>query len=236
MGSNPVGLTSKTKALREILKPFTFELNFFISTLLIYYISCSQFYLVYTDVCNLFDGAIMKLVEAHDVNRLNKIQDLYNEAFPLAERKSFSLLLKTRDSGQAEILSIENENNDFLGLAITAQYLDLVLLDYFAIASTQRGSGIGSKVFQLLKQRYADKRFFLEIERTDVPADNQLIRQKRKAFYLKHGMKNAPFMVNLCGVEMEILAHDCELSFQDYFNLYHSLFGAHISRYISLAK
>ena len=25
MGSNPVGLTSKTKALREILKPFTFS-------------------------------------------------------------------------------------------------------------------------------------------------------------------------------------------------------------------
>ncbi len=178
----------------------------------------------------------MHLIEAFNQNRLNKIQDLYIEAFPQTERKSFDLLLKTRDNGQAEILSIENENNDFLGLAITAQHQDMVLLDYFAISPNQRSSGIGSKVFQLLKQRYADKRFFLEIERTDIVADNQLQRQKRKAFYLKNGMQDMPFTVNLCGIEMEILAYNCKLSFQDYFNLYHCLFGEHISRYISLAK
>lgn len=178
----------------------------------------------------------MYLIEALNQNRLNKIQDLYIEAFPQAERKPFDLLLKTRDSGQAEILSVENENNDFLGLAITAQYQDMILLDYFAISPNQRSSGVGSKVFQLLKQRYADKRFFLEIERTDIVADNQLQRQKRKAFYIKNGMKNMPFRVNLCGVEMEILAHDCYLSFQDYFNLYHNLFGERISRHISLIK
>lgn len=178
----------------------------------------------------------MKLVEAVDKNRLNKIQNLYIEAFPSTERKSFDLLLKTRDNGQAEILSIENENNDFLGLVITAQYLDMVLLDYFAISPNLRSAGIGSKVFQLLKQRYANNRFFLEIECADVSADNQLQRQKRKAFYIKNGMKNMPFRVNLCGIEMEILAYNCYLSFQDYFNLYHSLFGEHISRHISLAK
>ncbi len=178
----------------------------------------------------------MHLIEALNQNRLNKIQDLYIEAFPQAERKPFDLLLKTRDNGKAEILSVENENNDFLGLAITAQHQDMVLLDYFAISPNQRSSGVGSKVFQLLKQRYADKRFFLEIERTDIVADNQLQRQKRKAFYLKNGMQNMPFSVNLCGIEMEILAYHCELSFQDYFNLYHNLFGERISRHISLIK
>ena len=178
----------------------------------------------------------MHLIEALNQNRLNKIQDLYVEAFPQAERKSFELLLKTRDNGQAEILSVENENNDFLGLAITAQYQDMVLLDYFAISPNQRSSGVGSKVFQLLKQRYADKRFFLEIERTDIVADNQLQRQKRKAFYLKNGMQNMPFLVDLFGVEMEILTHNCELNFDDYFTLYHSLFGEKISQYISLVK
>lgn len=178
----------------------------------------------------------MKLITELDKNRLKKIQDLYNEAFPQAERKAFDLLLKTRDNGHAEILSVENENNDFLGLAITAQYQDMVLLDYFAISPHLRSAGIGSKVFQLLTQRYADRRFFLEIERADVTANNQLQRKKRKAFYLKNGMQNVPFTVNLCGIEMEILAYHCELSFHDYFNLYHSLFGERISRHISLVK
>lgn len=75
----------------------------------------------------------MKLIEAINQNQLEKIQNLYNEAFPLPERKSFSRLIQTRDKGNAEILAIENENDDFLGLAITAIYKDLVLLDYFAI-------------------------------------------------------------------------------------------------------
>ncbi len=178
----------------------------------------------------------MHLIEAFNQNRLNNIHDLYIEAFPAAERKSFDLLLKTRDKGHAEILSIENDHNDFLGLAITAQHNDLVLLDYFAISANQRCSGIGSKVFQLLKQRYADKRFFLEIERTDIVADNLQQRQKRKAFYLKNGMQNVPFLVDLLGVEMEILSHNCELNFEDYFGLYHCLFGEHISQHISLIK
>ena len=73
----------------------------------------------------------MKLIEAINQNQLEKIQNLYNEAFPLPERKSFSRLIQTRDKGNAEILAIEND--DFLGLAITAIYKDLVLLDYFAI-------------------------------------------------------------------------------------------------------
>lgn len=178
----------------------------------------------------------MKLVTELDKKRLKKIQDLYIEAFPLTERKSFDSLLKNKDNGHAEILSVENENNDFLGLAITAQHQDMVLLDYFAISPNQRSSGVGSKVFQLLKQRYADKRFFLEIERTDIVADNQLQRQKRKAFYLKNGMRNMPFLVDLFGVEMEILTHNCELNFDDYFTLYHSLFGKNISQHISLVK
>ncbi len=178
----------------------------------------------------------MKLTEAHDKNLLAQIQTLYLEAFPKEERKPFSLLLETREKGQSEILAIENEHNDFLGLAITAKHKDMVLLDYFAISSHHRSSGFGSKAFQNIKQRYADKRFFLEIERTDIAADNQVQRQKRKNFYLKNGMQNAPFMVDLLGVEMEILAHNCQLEYKDYFNLYHTLFGNHISQHIHLVS
>lgn len=178
----------------------------------------------------------MKLTEALDKNLLDKIQSLYIEAFPKEERKPFSLLLQTRDKGQSEILAIENEHNDFLGLAITAKHKDMVLLDYFAISSHQRSSGIGSKAFQNIKQRYKDKRFFLEIERVDIDADNKIQRQKRKSFYLKNGMQNVPFMVDLMGTEMEILADNCQLEYKDYFNLYHTLFGNHISQHIHLVK
>lgn len=176
----------------------------------------------------------MKLIGVCDQNRLEKIQNLYEEAFPLAERRSFHLILQTRDKGQAEILAIEDENGDFLGLVITAKHKDLVLLDYFAISPNHRGSGIGSKVFQDLIQKYADKRFFLEIERTDVGADNQLERLKRKDFYIRNGMQNMSFLVRAFGVEMEILTYNCKLNYEDYFDLYYDLFGEKFSQNISL--
>ena len=178
----------------------------------------------------------MRLTGIWNEHRLKNILNLYEEAFPEEEKKPFSLILQKKDEGDAEILSVENDKNEFLGLAITANHQDMVLLDYFAIAPEHRSSGIGSKVFQMLKQRYEGKRFFLEIERTDIYAENIEQRKKRKAFYLKNGMKNAPFLVNLLGVEMEIMAHDCDLCFDEYFNLYHNLFGKDISSHISLLE
>lgn len=43
---------------------------------------------------------------------------------------------------------------------------------------------------------------------------------------LKNGMVDMPFTVDAFGVEMEILADGCSLEFEEYRDLYHSLFGA----------
>lgn len=125
-----------------------------------------------------------------------------------------------------EILAAENNHKDFTGLAITARHRDLVMLDYFAIPPCHRQGGVGSKVFRMLKERYAGQRFFLEIESTLVKAENAEQRKRRKAFYLKNGMVDMPFTVDAFGVEMEILADGCSLEFEEYRDLYHSLFGA----------
>ena len=178
----------------------------------------------------------MKLVEAKQKKQLISIRSLYQEAFPEQERKPFSLILQKRRREQAEILAVENEKNEFLGLAITAKYQDMVLLDYFAVSKHQRSSGIGSKIFQMLKQRHKEKRFFLEIESTQTLADNMEQRLKRKAFYLKNGMQKVPFLVNLRGIEMEILCADCDLCFDEYWTLYHRIFGQNISQHISMIK
>ena len=74
----------------------------------------------------------MKIIKATDEKRLKIIEDLYLRAFPKAERKPFSLMVKKQLEGTMEILSIEEENA-FLGLAIFAHDKDIALLDYFAI-------------------------------------------------------------------------------------------------------
>ena len=91
---------------------------------------------------------------------LAQIEKLYYEAFPVEEQKPFSVILEKNREGSMEILAAENNHKDFTGLAITARHRDLVMLDYFAISPCHRQGGVGSKVFRMLKERYAGQRFF----------------------------------------------------------------------------
>lgn len=167
----------------------------------------------------------MRLTQNCDEKQTAAIEALYVEAFPKDERKPFQLILEKCREGAAELLAIEDEMGSFMGMAVTVLYQDLVLLDYFAIAAGQRGNGIGTEIFKLLRKKYEGKRFFLEIERTDVEAENIVQRKKRKEFYLRNGMKETGLLVWLFGVEMEVLTDSCRISYEEYYGLYKGVFG-----------
>lgn len=135
-----------------------------------------------------------------------------------------------------ELLAIENEKEEFVGLAIMVRYQDLALLDYFAIIPEKREGGIGSAAFQMLRKRYADKRFFLEIESPGIESENTEQRRRRKEFYLKSGMTVLPFMVKLFGIEMEILADNCTLSFEEYNRVYCDTMGKYIGSKVQMYR
>ena len=166
----------------------------------------------------------MKIIKATDEKRLKLIEDLYMRAFPAAERKPFSLMLKKQTEGTMEILSIEEENA-FLGLAIFAHDKDIALLDYFAITDEMRGQGIGSRAIKALQKIYAGKRFVLEIETTKKQCNDLEMRKHRKAFYLRNGLHTMEFDVNLFGVEMEVLSNSDHLNFNEYLDVYKNACG-----------
>lgn len=177
----------------------------------------------------------MRLQQTLTTKRLEEIEELYLEAFPKIERKPFHLMRKKRDEGVMEFLTLEGDEGEFEGLALTVLCQDMVLLDYFAITAPARGHGLGSEALALLKEYYAGRRLILEIERTDVEADNIGQRRKRKAFYLRNGMKQMPFLVNVFGTEMEVLTHDCEVSFEEYYGIY-QMFGKGLERKVMLIE
>lgn len=169
----------------------------------------------------------MKLTDARDGARLHAVRQLYQSAFPDAERKPFSLLLKKQREGSVDIFALEDEGT-FCGLAILAKREDLVLLDYFAVLPERRGKGAGSRALAAIRANYPGKRFFLEIEDAFRPSDNAEQRQRRRAFYLKNGMTPMPFRVDLFGVCMEIFTDGCLLDFREYLNFYAAVFGEQI--------
>lgn len=167
----------------------------------------------------------MNIKRAENSRQIEAIRLLYEEAFPDNERKPFALMLEKCKEGAMELLCIEDEKQDFWGLAIFVLYKDMVLLDYFAIDNEKRGLGIGTKALKLLQNYYKGKRFYLEIEDVHVEADNTQERIRRRAFYLRNDMMVMPFTVDLFGVIMEVLTYQCVITDSEYMEVYTEVFG-----------
>ena len=164
--------------------------------------------------------------EAFEEKQLEQIRQLYEAAFPASEKKPFSLILGKRASGAVEILAIEDDKRRFRGLIITILYKDMVLIDYFAIDEESRGIGIGSDVLKLFTARCAKKRVFLEIESTvSKLVEDYDIKIRRKAFYERNGLASQGYLVNLFGVEMEIMSFNCDICFEEYHEMLVHVYG-----------
>lgn len=110
-----------------------------------------------------------------------------------------------------ELLTLRGEAGEPLGLAVTMLHESLVLLDYFAVDPAARGGGIGGEALGLLRERYAGRRFFLEIEalgEPDTPPEQETLRARRKAFYLRNGMRAPGVRACIFGQRMELLTAD----------------------------
>ena len=144
-----------------------------------------------------------------------RLYRLYLSAFPAAERKPFSMMLRMWKKGKTDIWCVRS-GGEFAGLAITINGPDLILLDYFAVAKHRRGQGIGTKALSLIRDQYRNKGFFLEIETTLKETPELPIRLRRKQFYLAAGLQELHTTAKLFGVDMELLGVDCSLDYERY--------------------
>ena len=154
---------------------------------------------------------------------LSMVRGLYQTAFPRAERKPFSRILRNCRRGRMELLVIWEEKQ-YAGFFITAVMEDMVLVDYFAVPQGKRNRGIGGRALALLRRQYPGKVIFLEIEKIEEQAENASQRKKRKAFYLKNGMMETGISWKMFGVPMEILSFT-PLSREDTERMYGFLYG-----------
>ncbi len=159
------------------------------------------------------------------------LRKLYKKAFPKYEQKPLWLVWKVMKQNKADVW-VAWQGKCFAGLAITMNGDDLILLDYLAVSEKLRGTGVGTKMLRCLQQIYQGKRFFLEIENVYEESPERKMRLRRKHFYLKNDMKEMKIMVNAFGAELEILTYDCQVSFEDYFELYCSCYGEFAGRNI----
>ena len=166
----------------------------------------------------------MQLIQASEKTQYNKIHSLYKKSFPLCEKKPFSSITKRQKLDKVDIWYIEDKG-EFVGLAITMKSKDMVLLDYFAIDTSMRSEGYGSKALKMLQDYYRDCRFFLEIESVYENTSNRMLRERRKNFYLRNNMNEMKMLVNLFGTDMEILGYNCNFTYEEYLSVYTDVYG-----------
>ena len=161
----------------------------------------------------------MKLMNIADDGAQYKWQlyDLYDKAFPAQEKKPLQIMENLIADNRMEMLAMVDED-EFVGLAInlidTEQ--NRALLDYYAIVPEKRSGGYGSKGLEVLLDRFKNQKYIFEIETQDEKAENAEERKRRKAFYLRNGLKETGLFVNAYNTDFEILTPDGELTFWEY--------------------
>ena len=161
-------------------------------------------------------------IESLNATDKKYFENLYKSAFPKEERVDIQTLydLNSENLIEIDILKVDEKN---IGLAVIYLNQDIHLLSYFAIDSKYRGQGLGSKALALLKEKYDD--LIIEIESTNFKnADDYVIRNRRKAFYIKNGYQVLDDRINYFGIEMELMATTKDAGLYEYFDTYRNIF------------
>lgn len=174
---------------------------------------------------------MLRLEKPAGLFRWMELYRLYRAAFPASERKPFSLIVRMYRRGKTDVWRVA-EDGRFLGLAMTINGPDVILLDYFAMEPRSRGRGAGSAALGLLSEHYRDKGLFVEIESPYEDGPDRSLRLRRKAFYLANGMEPMKVMMRLFGVKMELLGIRCRLDYPGYRDFYRDNYGAWAAEHI----
>lgn len=159
----------------------------------------------------------MKLMNIADegIQYKEQLYKLYEEAFPEQEKKPLQVMERLVKEDKMEMLAMVDED-EFVGLAVNMISGKRALLDYYAIVSEKRNDGYGSKGLKILLSYFKNYKYIFEIETQDTQADNAEERERRKAFYLRNGLKETGLFANVYDTDFELLTPDGELSFQEY--------------------
>ena len=143
---------------------------------------------------------------------MEKINEIYTEAFPPEERK-FSL------SQMLEVPVLKPEMNAYyyngkiIGLSVVTNLRTFVYGLFLAIDKAERSSGHGGKIFDKLVADCGNAPLIFSIEDPSEECDNKEQRIRRESFYFKHNCvytgykarypENGPYFCLMCSRKLD---------------------------------
>ncbi|MBD5133875.1 MAG: GNAT family N-acetyltransferase [Clostridiales bacterium] len=159
--------------------------------------------------------------------------------FPKAELKPLRAMLQLMDMGRYEPLLVLDEGRPVgYALAWLPESREGALLEYFGVLRGLRNGGLGTKILELLVERYGQVFGEAEAPCSDDPAENDL-RRRRIAFYERGGFRVLDYECALFGVRFNCLYRGPETDDRKVEALHRGVYAgyfspAHMERYIQL--
>lgn len=139
----------------------------------------------------------MRFIEL-DVPAIERIYEKYMvNDFPKCELKPLSIILNAKSNSYYKCFGlIDDITNEVCAYAYLAngKKQETVLLDYFAVNSSMRGQGIGSRMLAEIKKYYKEntkvKNIIVESESVESAVNEEqiFVRERRIRFYERNGL------------------------------------------------
>lgn len=173
----------------------------------------------------------LTFVQAREIYETHAQKD-----FPPEEIKPISVIEETWKRGNYHAYGFY-EGTELCAYAFLVADVEkrMLLLDYFAVAGTRRGQGLGSRALALLRENCAEwNALVIEVEDDELPDINKetrIMRERRISFYTAAGCLMSATRTRVWGVDYRIMvmplmdrhASGCmeENLYAIYKNLYH---------------
>ena len=122
---------------------------------------------------------MVKLIDGSEI--FSTLMEINSEAFPPAERRSEEKFLRLMKLENFFLEGIEYEGKTY-GMVAYWIFDDFIFIDYLAMHSSSRGSGLGTKFLSFFKEKFTGKQIILEIEHPETE-----IQKRRVCFYERNG-------------------------------------------------
>ena len=141
-------------------------------------------------------------IAREDNERWGKVWSLYEESFPVAERRKIEDHIRANENPLFHSLSAW-ENEELLGIVFYWEWNNYRYIEYLAVSPQLRGHGYGNLMIKHIKD--SNNTIILEID----PLINEL-SVRRLQFYERAGFTLTPYRFNhlpyrLDGIQQELL-------------------------------
>lgn len=172
----------------------------------------------------------LKVLTAGELTALYQTE-LVN-AFPPSELKPLKSMLTLMEGKRYEALGMYDEKG-LHGYALTwlEPGIPFALLDYFGTLEGQRGSGLGTKMLDLLAEHYRNYRgIFGEAEGVFSPDPEEAqLQQRRLDFYYRNGFRYGGYDCALFGVHyLTLIRGDGDVSAEELLDAHQRIYRSGI--------